>query len=415
MLFKTALKNIKKDPLMNIIGFVQLIAIFMVATVMMSTISIRYRTYDPVKDIISGKGFYASFYGDLGATDYKGNMANGIFLTDDELTKRMDSELVIYVTTFYATTFWTYPNVENNGHNILLYDNEMMSRYTPVLKSGRWVSSDSDIFEIVITDENDFGWDLGDTISVDMDDDFDDSYLPVEAKVVGIVESNSEIFGYVGDGGNTYRIMYDTHNAEHWNTLGSPTILASAENFERIYPNYDTKINSALFIYGNDASNDFVEEQIKLARQFGACDEINFETMNEKSLDYLRDELLKLIPVIVVLLILVVVSSISVSAIATRKRLKDYAKYYVLGLQWKQCAAVNLFQALITGAAALVISIAALFVISLTPLSETITIIVNSWLVFALLGIFALYLVFSMIMPLLMLRSTTPKALLQSE
>lgn len=167
-------------------------------------------------------------------------------------------------------------------------------------------------------------------------------------------------------------------------------------------------------MYG-DASEDVIEEAIKTAESMRATEILRLELINKNSKSYLRDELLKLLPIVIMLLILVIVSSVSISAIATRRRLKDYAKYYVLGLQWKQCAVVNLFQALITGTAALLISISALFAVSLTPLSQTITIIVNSWLVFTLLGILALYLIFSMIMPLLMLCATTPKALLQSE
>lgn len=66
-------------------------------------------------------------------------------------------------------------------------------------------------------------------------------------------------------------------------------------------------------------------------------------------------------------------------------------------------------------AAALVISVVLLAAARLTPLSDTIMIIINPWLALALLGILALYLVFSMIMPLLMIGTTTPKQLLQEQ
>lgn len=74
---------------------------------------------------------------------------------------------------------------------------------------------------------------------------------------------------------------------------------------------------------------------------------------------------------------------------------------------------VNFFQSLIISAAALVISVVLLAAARLTPLSDSIMIIINPWLALALLGILALYLVFSMIMPLLMIGTTTPKQLLQ--
>ena len=142
---------------------------------------------------------------------------------------------------------------------------------------------------------------------------------------------------------------------------------------------------------------------------------ISLSDMNANSLAYLREQLLQLLPIVVVLMILVIVSAVSVSAISARQRLNDYAKFYILGLRWKQCAMVYFLQALTTGAAALVITALVLLVAGLTPISQSIMIIWNPWLMLSLIGILALYLVFSMIMPLLMIGVTTPKSLLQSE
>ena len=419
ILFKTALKNFRKDPLMNIIVFLQLVAVLLVTVIMTSTISIRYRTYDPVKDILEGKGFYASFNGLYGANDsekYDAVIGRAPPMTVDELNARMNAESAIYVRETYASTLRTYPNTKNNITPILFYDNEMMSRYKPALKSGRWISPDADTLEVVITDENSFGWKLGDTILFDLL--VPDGELPAEAKVVGIVEKSSDVFGYNLSrdiSNDTYRFMYNTHNSHNHDRLDSPTMLASAEVFDRLYPEVESRITSAIFTYKNGTTDEFIKEDSRRAGQYGAIIIINLEEMNANSKKYLRDELLKLMPVIAVLLVLVIISAVSVSAIAARRRLKDYAKYYLLGLQWKQCALVSFLQALITSVAALLVSIAVLWVISFTTLSGVVTVLVNMRLFLALLGILALYLVFSMIMPLMMLQSSTPKELLQSE
>lgn len=137
--------------------------------------------------------------------------------------------------------------------------------------------------------------------------------------------------------------------------------------------------------------------------------------MNANSTAYLQEQLFQLLPIVIVLLILVIVSSVSVSAISARQRLNDYAKFYILGLRWRQCAAVNFFQSLVMCAAALIISAVLFAAAKLTPLSDTIMIIVNPWLVCSLFGILIFYLIFSMIMPLLMIGTTTPKQLLQEQ
>lgn len=415
-LFKTAIRNLKKDLIMNMIGFVQLVAVFLVTTVMVSAISIRYRCYDSLESILSSTGFYVTFESAEGAKR-EGYDPDSFILTVDDLNSYTQADSVINVKGDYV-----FPPLELSGTNgsstslLMCYDNELIERCKPVLKSGRWVSPDSNKLEVVITDNNCFGWKLGDTVELQIVQIATSRFIEVE--VVGIIEESSEIFGYnrfQDNFKNTFRFLYDTHNSHNKNRPEVPTMIASAEALERLFPDVTTRIFRSFFIYSNDTPDEFIKEKSMAAAQLNAAVVLDLETVNSNSKEYLRGELFKMMPVIVILLILVVISAVSVSAIAARRRLKDYAKYYVLGLQWKQCAIVNFLQALTTAAAALIISAAALFVIRFTGLSDVITIIINTRLVAALLGIFALYLVFSMIMPLIMLNSATPKELLQTE
>ena len=415
-LFNTALHNLKKDVVINIIGFVQLIAVFLVSAVMISAISIRYVSYNAVKGFLSQKGFYIVFDPLLGARDLDVDLLEGIFYSEDALNTRVNADSVVSVQAADAAGLIDYPITSGSAIPISFYDNELLSKCKPRLKSGRWIKQGSDKLEAVVTDNYVTDWRVGDTLVLDVVQ-YPDRRI-IEVEIVGIVEGNSEIFGYhrPRDGsGDTFRYLFDTPNSYNLNHPNRPTMISSSEALGQLFPELQTRTDCAFFLFNDDTPDEEIKQKAMLAGGLNGMVVDDLNDLNENSKIYLRDELLTLMPVIVILLILLVVSAISVSAIATRRRLKDYAKYYVLGLQWQQCAVVNLFQALITGVAALVISIAALFVVSLTPLSQTITIIMNSWLVFALLGILALYLVFSMIMPLLMLRSTTPKALLQSE
>lgn len=414
-LFKTAFKNLKRSPVMNAISLLQLVAVFLVAAVMVSTMNIRRRSYEPIKDILGSKGLFVDFDDMAGAGRVSGSIDwfDSIF-TLDELNSYMNADSVVYVKRNNVVEF--RDDLNSNIAPVLFYDNELLNRCKPALKAGRWIDKDSDVLEFVISDNNIFGWELGDTLELIIPETV--TYKDIKAKVVGIVEDDADIFGFHRprlSTEDTFRYLYNTTKSQYENQEGGIAIITSESSAERLYPGVELNFADAFFIYDDNTPDEVIKEKAMIAGQHNGRIILNLETLNENSKAYLRVELLKLLPIVIMLLILVVVSSVSVSAIATRRRLKDYAKYYVLGLQWKQCAVVNLLQALITGAAALMISIAALFIASLTPLSQTITIIFNAGLVLSLLGILALYLVFSMIMPLLMLRSTTPKALLQAE
>ncbi|MDE7362113.1 MAG: hypothetical protein K2N38_09295 [Oscillospiraceae bacterium] len=418
-LFKTAMKNYRKDPVMNIIGFVQLVAVFLVTTVMVSTISIRYRTYDALEDILSSKGFYVRFGEFDGAKMPESGLYENVFYSVDKLNAYFNADPLVAVQGAWVANYLEKPDAKTSSAPLILfYDDELIERCKPVLKSGRWLSKNADKLEIVVSENDILDWKIGETYSLEL---FHIStYRVIEAEIVGIVENSADIFGYNrfesrGISGDTFRFLYDTHNSHNEGHLDRPTIISSSEALGRLFPEVEAHITSAFFIYDDDTPDEFIKEKAMLAGQFNGQIVDNLDDLNENSKIYLRGELLTMMPVIVILLSLLIISAISVSAIAARRRLKDYAKYYVLGLQWKQCAAVSLFQALTTAAAALLVSAAALFVIGFTPLSDVITVIVDMRLISALLGILLLYLVFSMIMPLMMLKSATPKQLLTTE
>lgn len=421
MLLKTALRNLRKNPVMNIICLVQLIAVFMITAVMVSAMSIRYRTYEPVRDILESNGLYCVYSSVCGAVKPGGvtvDIRDSVF-SADELRGYMKADKVITIQTATAIPngFSYRADGETAGNNSykparpLFYDDEILLRYKPELKKGRWINKDSNELEIVIP-EGTYGADIGDTINfliVQVDDP-----MQVSVRVVGILKDGTEILGRErprNETGDIYRLMYEPY---YINIEGgkNPVMLASSSALERLYPGTQAQMETAFFIYNNRSDS---EQWLRNAAQLSPLMAISLSDMNANSLTYLREQLLQLLPIVVVLMILVIVSAVSVSAISARQRLNDYAKFYILGLRWKQCAMVNFLQALTTGLLALAFTALILLAVGLTPISQSVMIIWNPWLILALIGILALYLVFSMIMPLLMIGVTTPKSLLQSE
>lgn len=411
MLLKTAFKNLKKNPVMNIVCLLQLTAIFLITAVMVSSLLVRYRKYLPVKDILELNGVFCE-YPFISGAELPGTATGdgrGSVQTFEELRDYTGAREVLGIKCFFAShstpsgeLLYDYPSV------LYLYNDVFLERYIPKLARGRWIDPDSDELEAVIP-EGLYGADVGDVIDMLFDDE------QVKVKVVGVMRGGEAFLNLnspraLYDYPKTYRSLYDAYYADIDD--GNPPMLMSESAFRRLCPETRTMIIAAVFDFGG--TDIPLQEALKLAAQTGGYTTA-LESMNAASKEYIHTELMKLLPIVVVLMVLTVVSAVSVSAIAARRRLRDYAKYYVLGLRWRQCALVNLFQTLITGAAALVIAAAGLTVVDSTPLSETFMVVANGWTFLAVFAVFALYLAFSMIMPLIMLNSATPKELLQTE
>lgn len=413
MLLKTAFKNLKKNPVMNIVCLLQLASIFLITAVMVSSLLVRYRKYLPVKDILELNGVFCE-YPFISGAELPGTATGdrrGSVQTFEELRDFTGARDVFGIKCFFASH--SSPSGELLLDDLpamsILYNDAFIDRYIPKLARGRWIDPDSDELEAVIP-EGLYGADVGDVIDMLFDDE------QVKVKVVGVMRDGEAFLdlnqprALIFDDPKTYRSLYDAYYTDIDD--GNPPMLLSESAFRRFCPKTRTMIIAAVFDFGG--TDIPLQEALKLAAQTGGYTTA-LESMNAASKEYIHTELMKLLPIVIVLMILTVVSAVSVSAIAARRRLRDYAKYYVLGLRWRQCALVNLFQTLITGAAALVIAAAGLAVIGATPLSETFMVIANGWTFLAIFAVFALYLAFSMIMPLIMLNTATPKELLQTE
>lgn len=134
--------------------------------------------------------------------------------------------------------------------------------------------------------------------------------------------------------------------------------------------------------------------------------------MNANSMAYLYTQVYNLLPIIIVLMLLTIVSSISSSALSTKKRLKDYSIYYICGLRWRQCVFINMIESATLAVISIIISCALLALSQFTALSDYVKIIWNPISIASLLCIVILYILMSMLMPILIIGKNTPKQIL---
>ena len=404
---RTAVNTIKKNITMNIITTLQISAVFVITVIMVSAVCVRYRCYTPFRDYFEGNGLFCIF----SVEAYTGNIDKVYDVIED--TNELMSYLHGPEKIVACHHLSAYAEVNDQICDIqgLSYDDEIIDRYEPELEYGRWISTDkeADMIEAVVS-ENDYGWNVGDIIQIVMLNT--ETSVKRDVKIVGILKENTKIPGLFSAriGTDTYNLFYYPYSYEYEGKpllLFSYSQLAGLENapLQGIY-------QSNLIRYDDSVSAEEIEQDQRLMSTMGCVFSTDLKELDKNSKDYLHRHIYDLLPIIIVLLILVVVSSISSSALSTRKRLRDYAIYYVTGLQWRQCILINLLQSVIIIISAFILSIVCVAVLRYTNLSDMFYISWNKYILFSFAGITVFYIIISMIMPLIMIFNVTPKQIL---
>ena len=100
-------------------------------------------------------------------------------------------------------------------------------------------------------------------------------------------------------------------------------------------------------------------------------------------------------------------SSISSTALSTRRRLHDYAVFALSGLPWRKCIVINLLQSLMTAGAAAAAALICGAVLQHTSLRELFYVKPGGWQLLSCAAVIGIYLLISLWMPHLMLRKNS--------
>ena len=418
ILLKTAWNEFRKNIIMNIFIVLQVAVSLIITAVMLSTISIRSQYYTPFKDIFTSNGMFLKFSSSLNY-DTSQMQIYDFLDNDDILSECPDAENV-----YSCYNLFGYIESFTNGENYIFqsYDDEWIEKYQPEMAEGRWLAStiSSNQIELVVS-ENDYGVHVGDVLS------FRAINYPEEVtftgKVVGVFKDDTKIIG--GD-------LYDYGSSDmNFNNLyypfnhqieGKMAVLASHTAIQKVTNDFELMFDtdyavqpissSVIITYPDNVSKEQIEADKEKMLQYGYANAVTLDEMNDNSIEYLLDKAEMFFPIIIILFILASVSSISSSALIARKNLRNYALYYVSGLQWKHCSAVNLLHSIIL----LMLSVAATFIVLLiipyTEFADSIRIIWSWYIIIAFAFLIILQLVISMIMPIIIIGKNTPKQIL---
>ena len=412
---KTAWMTLRKNLIMSFITVLQFTIVLCFTAVMASSVWMRYQYYMPFQDYYNAKGLYVN-YSSM-AYAYEGEDKPVRFMSAEDFV----SELPHVKEMIGCYGAMVYSENVNQPFRLISYDDKIIKRYQPELTEGRWLSvtNDSDIVEVVIS-ENTYGWKVGDTIKLAAANS--PSPIHFSALIVGIISDGARVFG--GD--------YHGQTSPSCNTMFQPYTLAVEEKpilmfshsalksidtgAELLDKNLDEIMQAAqydAFLITDDfvSDEDITDIQQQLS-QYGNVLSVPLNEVNENSKRYLLEQIRSMLPVVVILLILTAVSVISSSALATNSRLHDYSVFYILGLQWKNCALINLFQSIIISSVATLAATALMLIVPYSPFKNVIRVVPCSWVFLSLGVLIVLNLIISVIMPLLVLKGCTPKQIL---
>lgn len=428
ILFKTAFKSIKKNLALSLMIFVQSAALFLTTSVMVSSVYLRMRAYYPFKDYYSSKGF-CFFMGTRDRlVDKNGNIitssktvleetsADSIVAAHSVTTDLYFESKDIYFEKSLVELYNESPDPEGlGGDNFITldgisYDDEIITHYTPELSAGRWLDPNAGEIEAVIASDYS-GLSIGDEVYMWLPTEND--RINARVRIVGKIKDGTRIFGAPsGLESPDYRNILSVYHDDEDN----PLILFSYSVLEKQQPDVFQPINHAVMAkYLDTAGTDVITEDIKaIGESTSIMGLTSTEDIEARSMRFISEQLYMLLPIIIVLIVMVLISSINASALAARNRLRDYAKFYIVGLTWRKCALVNLLQAVIINAAAILMCVAGIFIIQKTGLAKSVIVFGNSWTAAAVTVLAAFNILISMIMPLIMLSRTSPKQLLQT-
>lgn len=310
-----------KKPLFNILIMLEIAAILIVGNMAVAVFNSRSVLYEPYADILSQDGylfFPKSSKEVLGSYD------------ENLIIKKMYDSLKGDITIVH--TYILQLIYGENYKNLVVIDPEIFSKFRLPLLEGRWASCEKNSegqIEVVVSQ--------GDN-TPELNTVLDTQYGPV--KVVGIIAVDSyypdtnDFNNDYPDVRNFYSVVGEDGNKE------CEYYAASSADEALSDPHWYGKSNA--FIYYNSEPNKedhSYNEEVLMANSMILH---NLSEINDASLEYINEQYIKLLPVLLCVFIIVLAELICSVAMNTRSQMRNYGIYFLCGCRWKGCLKISL-------------------------------------------------------------------------
>ncbi len=236
--------------------------------------------------------------------------------------------------------------------------------------------------------------------------------ITVRYKIIGVLKDKASVASYFINVGTpkSYRDIYEVFSDSFENL---DWLLTRKEDVVSCYGGHGPAYGP-VFVFCDDMDEAaFADVKNKIAAAWN-LDATELTKVYDNSMQYIYQQMYTLFPIAVCIFILTIISTVSISAIYTKRQLRNYAIFYICGARWRTCALRSLKNSAITCGIASILAAAVLIVGKLTFFKETV--ISFGWWHFGVCAlVIILYLALSMIMPLAIIGSNEPKEVLKEE
>ncbi len=356
MSFKLGWIDFKRNLLIQGIIILLLMVTFLAAISMVSAVEVKLKQYIVFKEYLDYNGIY------IMSDMMQNNESHTLFRDAEEMKEFLPEAEEV----FTVAKLWE-PYIGDTQINAWCYSSDIIKRLSPELEGGRWFKEQDNNETVLkaVVSHNEDGWKTGDIVT--MTTPLTGAEQKIE--IIGVLQDNESLFYYndLAQPKGDYRDFYYTYNYENEGRIplfifSDSQILKNMNNQEFAYLNF--RLNSekgfqrqvtagTVVIYPENISEASIKEDInRLNQESRIHHTAALSDMGEKSQKYIFKELNDLLPIALCTFIFIVVAGISANVISVKKHLKNYAVYYICGLQWKQCSFISLCSSLLAVMAA---------------------------------------------------------------
>ena len=398
---KSAHRSTNKLGIMKIFEIIQLAAVLVIMVIMVSAIVSRYEKFEPFEPFLSRKGYMVQM-----------PTAN---VYPDEINAVLGDTQCLY--NEYTNTY--DGDTELRG---ISYCDEYINAYAPPLASGSWLSHCDETYEnsgyipAVVT-SCDGRYKAGDTFENEIVMLYDENGEPKETinvkyKIIGVLKDKASVASYFINVGtpksyrDIYEVFSDSFEDRDWLLTRTEDVVACYGAHAPAY--------GAMFVFCDDMDEAaFADVKNKISAAWDV-DATELTKVYDNSMQYIYEQMYTLLPIAMCIFILTIVSTVSISAIYTKRKLRNYAIFYICGARWRTCALRSLKNSAITCGIASILAAAVLIIGKLTFFENTV-INFGLWHIAVCAVVIVLYLLLSMIMPLMIIGSNQPREVLKEE
>ncbi len=397
---KKSAKSTNKFGIMKVFEVVQLAAVITMLTLIVSAVISRYAMFLPFEKYIDRKG-YMLIFSDMATYPEKlAEITGGAECITNQFVNAYDGDTAL------------------DG---ISYSDEFIKAYSPPIKEGKWLADTDETYEkdgyipAVVTSCGG-RYKVGDVFESDIIMSFDENGAPDKVafaryKIIGVTEDNAAIASYIVNNyvPHSYNDIYAVFN----NKYETGDLLLTRISDTYACYGHDGALHGAQFVFcDNMTDEEYTKLGEKLSRAKGSYAPLSEVYSN--SMQYIYEQMYTLFPIAVCIFILTIISTVSISAIYTKRQLRNYAIFYICGARWRTCALHSLKNSAITCGIASILAAVVLIVGKLTFFKETV-ITFGVWHFAVCALVIVLYLALSMIMPLAVIGSNSPKEVLKEE